>query len=147
MTARGDGMVAGASLYSAPPMARRSRLILLVAALAVVAAACGQQEIDLDEGEQANIERGAQLFLDRCAGCHTLDSAGAEGSAYDVNDRERVDGPNFNTRKEEVNQVLYAIRNGGFSGAIMPENIVTGSEARAVAEFLAKYSGREAVDE
>jgi len=26
----------------------------------------------------------------------------------------------------------------------MPENIVTGREARAVAEFLAKYSGRKA---
>jgi hypothetical protein len=40
-----------------------------------------------------------------------------------------------------VENVLYAIRNGGYSGAIMPENIVVGDEAQAVAEFLAKYSG------
>jgi hypothetical protein len=40
--------------------------------------------------------------------------------------------------------VLYAIRNGGFSGAIMPENIVVGKDAQAVAEFLAKYSGLKA---
>ena len=40
--------------------------------------------------------------------------------------------------------MLFAIRNGGFSGAIMPENIVVGDEAQAVAEFLAKYSGPQA---
>jgi len=40
--------------------------------------------------------------------------------------------------------VLYAIRNGGFSGAIMPENIVLGENAHAVANFLAAYSGRQA---
>ena len=39
--------------------------------------------------------------------------------------------------------MLFAIRNGGFSGAIMPANIVTGEEADAVATFLEKYSGRE----
>ena len=40
--------------------------------------------------------------------------------------------------------MLYAIRNGGFSGAIMPENLVVGSNADAVAAFLAKYSGLKA---
>ena len=40
--------------------------------------------------------------------------------------------------------MLYAIRNGGFSGAIMPENIVVGKEANDVAAFLAKYAGRSA---
>ena len=29
--------------------------------------------------------------------------------------------------------MLYAIRNGGFSGAIMPENIVIGQDAKDVA--------------
>ncbi len=56
----------------------------------------------------------------------------------------RTNGPNFNIRKENVEQVLYAIRNGGFSGAIMPENIVVGQEAKQVAEFLATYSGLKA---
>jgi hypothetical protein len=40
--------------------------------------------------------------------------------------------------------VLYAIRNGGFSGAIMPENVVVGENAKAVAAFLAQYSGLKA---
>jgi hypothetical protein len=69
---------------------------------------------------------------------------GAQGSATSVNNRVRTNGPNFNFRKENVEQVLYAIRNGGFSGAIMPENIVLGEDAQAVASFLAQYSGRQA---
>jgi hypothetical protein len=40
--------------------------------------------------------------------------------------------------------VLYAIRNGGFSGAIMPENIVVGNDAQDVAAFLSKYAGTPA---
>ena len=75
--------------------------------------------------------KGAELFAQRCSGCHTLDVVGTQGSATKVRDRERVDGPNFNTRQEEVDYVLYAIRNGGCSGAIMPENIVVGEDAQA----------------
>jgi mono/diheme cytochrome c family protein len=88
--------------------------------------------------------RGAVLFRDHCSGCHTLSVVGAEGSATSIKDRVRTNGPNFNIRKENVEQVLYAIRNGGFSGAIMPENIVLGDDAQAVASFLAQYSGRQA---
>ena len=53
-------------------------------------------------------------------------------------------GPNLNARRETEDQVLYAIRNGGFSGAIMPQNIVVGEDAEAVAEFVAEYAGRDA---
>ena len=43
-----------------------------------------------------------------------------------------------------MEQVLYAIRNGGFSGAIMPENLVVGDDAKDIAKFLAQYSGLQA---
>lgn len=86
--------------------------------------------------------RGAVIFAERCGSCHTLAAAGTQGSTFDIADREREDGPNFNDRKENVEDVVYAIQNGGFSGAIMPENIVTGEEMRAVAEFVAKYAGK-----
>ena len=59
-------------------------------------------------------------------------------------DKETTDGPNFNDRREDRDGVLYAIRNGGFSGAIMPENILTGQDAEDVADFLSKYAGRDA---
>jgi mono/diheme cytochrome c family protein len=124
-------------------MARRALLPLLaVAALATVG--CGSQGIDLDPGESQNVQAGAQLFLDRCSGCHSLSAVGAEGSAVNAGDKEHTDGPNFDDRHEDVNGVLYAIRNGGFSGAIMPENIATGQDAQHIAEFLAKYAGRNA---
>lgn len=127
----------------------KRRPTALLAAVAVFAAAalsaCGSAQIDLGPDRQsANVQQGAQLFSQRCSGCHTLDSAGAEGSAYTIGDRERVDGPNFNTRCESRDNVLYAIRNGGYSGAIMPENIVVGDEADKVADFLAQYAGAKA---
>jgi len=126
-----------------PSLKHASKLLPALLACAALTA-CGTQEIELDEGASAQVREGAQLFNDKCSGCHTLESAGAQGSAVQVRDRERVDGPNFNTRPEQKDAILYAIRNGGYSGAIMPENIVVGEEAEAVAEYLAQYAGRDA---
>jgi mono/diheme cytochrome c family protein len=126
-------------------MPRRScprLLALAVAAAALGAGACGEQGIQVAESDQ-NYE-GAQIFQQRCSGCHSLDAAGTQGSASDPNGREYVDGPDFDTRQEDVDQVLYAIRNGGFSSGPMPQDIVVGEEARKVAEFVAEYAGGEA---
>ena len=122
---------------------RRLKLLLLPALAASLLAGCGKESITLDDNENDRIRDGALIFNDKCSGCHTLESAGTQGSAVNVRDRERTDGPNFNTRPETVDAILYAIRNGGFSGAIMPENIVTGADADHVADFLAKYAGSE----
>ena len=84
-------------------------------------------------------DRGAQLFAERCAGCHTLAAAGTHGSVG-----ERISGPNLNYRKETKDTVLYAIRNGGFSGALMPQNIAVGKDAENIAAFVAKYAGKKA---
>jgi mono/diheme cytochrome c family protein len=113
---------------------------VLICALAL--SACGSQGISI--AKTSPYYRGAVLFRDHCSGCHTLAVVGAEGSASQISNRVRTNGPNFNFRKEDVEQVLYAIRNGGFSGAIMPENIVLGDDAQAVASFLAQYSGLKA---
>jgi mono/diheme cytochrome c family protein len=113
---------------------------ILCAAVAAVAVGCGG-EIGVPEGSADR--RGAQLFNERCSGCHSLDSANAYGSKAPGSKQggERTNGPNFNIRKESRADVLYAIRNGGFSGAIMPANIVVGDDAEAIADFLSKYSG------
>ncbi len=123
----------------------RLKQLLLLAPAASLLAACGTQQINLDRADRGNarISEGARIFADRCGGCHTLDEVGTHGSAIDVRNRERPDGPNFNTRREDKDAILYAIRNGGFSGAIMPANIVVGEDAEAVADFLAQYSGKE----
>src|SRR2546430_4267753 len=106
-----------------------------------VLTACGSSSIKISKSSPDY--RGAVLFRERCAGCHSLSVVGAEGSATNIKNRVSTNGPNFDVRRENVEQVLYAIRNGGFSGAIMPENIVLGQDANAVASFLAQYSGRK----
>lgn len=116
--------------------------VLATLALASALGACGTQSNDvLTSNASARVKTGSQLFVAHCAGCHTLSKVGAEGGATKIRDQERVDGPNFDQRKECVTNALYAIRNGGYSGAIMPENIVTGGDADAVAAFLQQYSG------
>lgn len=81
------------------------------------------------------------LFAERCSGCHTLGAAGTQGSG---NRTLRNQGPNFDQREVTYSDALFAIRNGGFSGAIMPQNIVVGDDAKAVARFLDEWSGSEA---
>ena len=114
----------------------------MVAALAAVGSGCGS-EIEVAENDP--LHRGAVLFRERCSGCHTLEAAAAQGSkpARQTDSGERTNGPNFNTRSESYEDVLFAIRNGGFSGAIMPANIVVGKDAEDVSRFVAEYAGRE----
>ena len=100
--------------------------------------ACGTGGIQVADTDPSYA--GAQLFAQRCSGCHSLDAAGAQGSANRV---LRNQGPNLNQRVESANDVMYAIRNGGFSGAIMPQNILVGDDAQAVADFVAEYSGKD----
>jgi mono/diheme cytochrome c family protein len=126
-------------------MTRSLRRALLLPALALPALAlpaCGSEDISLAKSDPNY--RGAQIFQQRCAGCHTLDVAGTQGSATNVRTRENKDGPNFNQRKESVEDVLYAIRNGGFSSGPMPQDIVVGKDAEQVAKFVAANSGKEA---
>ena len=119
------------------------RPIVLFALLVIVGAlvACGSEGIQLSKDDPDY--EGAQLFVENCSGCHTLKVAGTQGSAVKANKREYKDGPNFDQRKEEKEQVLYAIRNGGFSSGPMPQNILVGEDAEKVADFIAKYSGSE----
>src|SRR5947209_8921724 len=128
-------------------MNRPVKIVLVSLALtgcAALFAACGTQKINTPKAA-ANAHYGAVLFSQRCSGCHTLSYAGARGSASNVRTALQNNGPNFNVRCERpISRVLYAIENGGFSGAIMPQNIVAGADARAVAQFVSQYAGRQA---
>lgn len=113
--------------------------LVLSAALGLSACGFGEQSISVSEDSPSY--RGAELFAANCAGCHTLSAAGAEGTG---NRGTRVMGPNLNQRDVTYESALYAIQNGGYSGAIMPQNIVVGEDAEQVARFLAKYAGSDA---
>ncbi len=116
----------------------RGAFVLIAVAAAAIASGCGSEGVELSSSDPDH--EGAVIFAERCSGCHTLSAAGTQGSA---NRSQRTQGPNFDQRRETVDDVIFAIRNGGFSGAIMPQNIVVGPDAEKVAAFLAKYSGQD----
>ena len=130
-------------------MSRAIRVLLfcaMAAAVAVLIAACGQEKIKVASGSPYHA--GAVLFNQRCAGCHTFSYAVTLGSAANVRTAQPNNGPNFNVRCERpITRVLYAIENGGFSGAIMPQNVVVGQDAIKVAQFVATYAGRQATNQ
>jgi mono/diheme cytochrome c family protein len=115
----------------------------------IVTAACGTERIEVAKNASpgpagGDLYHGAVLFSERCAGCHTLSTAGTHGSAANPRDAQGNSGPNFDQRCERpVDRVLYAIENGGFSGQYMPQNIVVGHDAIDVARFVATYSGSQ----
>jgi hypothetical protein len=112
-------------------------------AVAAIASACGTQHIDVSRSNPS-LYAGAQLFSQRCGGCHTLSYAATHGSAPNIRTAQANSGPNFNFRCERpITRVLYAIQNGGFSGAYMPQNVVVGQDALDVARFVAVYAGRQ----
>ncbi len=130
--------------YDPPRMGRTARYAATLVAAAVVTfvvAACGTQHVGVPKND-ANYTAdtaAAKLFNQRCGGCHTLSYAGTHGSGQNPRTYEAINGPNFNVRCEQpAIRVLYAIVNGGFSGAYMPQNVVVGEQAREVANFVAQ---------
>ena len=111
----------------------------LLAALGLAACGFGEEGVSVSKSDPDHA--GAVLFATHCSGCHTLGAAGTQGTG---NRGLRTQGPSLNQRTETYDDALFAIQNGGFSGAIMPQNIVVGDEAKAVARFVAKYAGGEA---
>ena len=119
-------------------------MLAATAAIAFLGAACGTQRISVPTSQPA-LHEGAVLFQQRCSGFHTHSYAATFGSASNVFTAQFNNGPNFDVRCERpAIRVLYAIENGGFSGAIMPQNIVVGQDAKDVAMFVANYSGHKA---
>ncbi len=118
----------------------RTLSVIIPAALAAIAlGACGSESVSAPTGD-AVADQGGEIFATHCGGCHTLSAAGTEGSGLRT---LRVQGPNFDQRSEKFDDVMFALHNGGFSGAIMPQNIVVGDQATAVARFLSENAGAD----
>ncbi len=136
----GAGIVIGARQYDAR-VVRPVWITATIAAAVLGLTACGFGEQGISVSKDDPTHGGAVLFATHCSGCHTLQAAGTQGTG---NRGERTQGPNLDQRTETVETALYAIRNGGYSGAIMPQNIVVGDEAEQVARFVARYAGQDA---
>ena len=78
-------------------------------------------------------ERGKELFRQTCASCHDLDAVNARG----------VTGPDLDELGQlDRRRVLNAIRNGGTGQRRMPAGLLDGSDAQAVAAYVAKVAGK-----
>ncbi len=102
-------------------------MLLVLLGCACVLGACGTQGVQI--AKDSPYHRGAVLFRDHCSGCHTLSLVGAQGSATSIANRVKTNGPNFNIRKENAEQVLYAIRNGSVPATNIPQSETSGEAA------------------
>ena len=81
----------------------------------------------------AQEKEGKMLFKQSCASCHNLDAVNARGAT----------GPDLDEIGEVSEQrINNAIKNGGTGQNRMPEALLEGAEAEAVAAYVAKVAGR-----
>ena len=107
----------------------------LTLATALLAAGCGTGGI----AKGGDPSQGKQLFQSKCGGCHTLADAGTHGQT----------GPNLDDafgpdRKQGFKQVtIEQVVRDQIELAVppMPKNLVTGSDADAVAAYVAQVAG------
>jgi cbb3-type cytochrome c oxidase subunit III len=109
---------------------------LLVLATAVLAAGCGTGGIS----KAGDPDKGKQLFLAKCGGCHTLADAGTHGTqGPDLDDAfepSRKQGFEEVTIEQVVrDQIELAV-------PPMPQDLVTGADADAVAAYVASVAGK-----
>jgi mono/diheme cytochrome c family protein len=81
----------------------------------------------------ARQEEGKELFIANCESCHTLAAVQAHG----------VTGPNLDELGGlDKARVLQAIERGGTGTGRMPAELLSGSDADAVAAYVAAVAGR-----
>ncbi len=127
--------------------ARRRTALLAVAlcALASVVAGCGALGYTSAKADKAN---GKKLFSAKCGSCHTLADAGTAGNiGPDLDYAFKQDlavGMTEGTIRQVVRaQIAYAITETSTGAPGMPKNLVTGSDAKDVAAYVASVAGRD----
>ena len=109
---------------------------LLALATALLAAGCGTGGIS----KSTDRDRGKDLFLGKCAGCHTLADAGSRGNQ----------GPNLDdafgpSRRQGFDEVtIEQVVRDQIDLAVppMPPDLVEGTDADAVAAYVASVAGK-----
>lgn len=74
---------------------------------------------------------GKDAFVTSCGACHTLADAGTESNV----------GPNLDTLKPNAQAVQDAIAGGGAGTGMMPPNLLSGDDAKQVADYVAAATG------
>jgi mono/diheme cytochrome c family protein len=121
------------------------RVIWLIAAVAASAAVVGMSGCDL--GPEADLERGQQLFTQKCGTCHALTGAGTSatvGPDLDYAFREaRADGMDADTIEGVVESQVENPRPASpeQTDVYMPADLVTGDDLNDVAAYVASVAG------
>lgn len=118
---------------------RVSALALVALALAALAlAGCGGDDGGEEAAETPPAETGAgaaaasgeAVFTANCAGCHTLEAAGASGQV----------GPDLDELQPDADRVAEQVRNGGGGMPAFADQL-TDEEIQAVADYVAENAG------
>jgi mono/diheme cytochrome c family protein len=122
------------------PARNRALLAVLVPIAAVLAVtACGRDEADLSNGK-------AQ-FVQKCGSCHGLDRAGTQGQTGPDLDAAFRGALRAGMNRETVQGVVRDQIANVRRGSQMPEDLVTGKDARDVAAYVAFAANRTGEDE
>ena len=112
--------------------------------LALAAAGCGSGVGSAVSGN-ADRTHGKQLFIERCAACHTLSEANAQGKIgpnLDLAFRPSLrQGFKDSTIRQVVADQIKYPGDYGKTGPTMPANLVTGSDVDDVADYVAAVVG------
>jgi cbb3-type cytochrome c oxidase subunit III len=114
---------------------RPAAVSVLVVATALLAAGCGTGGI----AKGGDASAGKPIFQAKCGGCHTLADAGTHGQTGP--DLDDAFGPD---RKQGFKQVtIEQVVRDQIELAVppMPQNLVTGADADAVAAYVAQVAG------
>lgn len=129
---------------------KRSTLVMFGIAAVLFAVLIPAWAISREGGEDASpqkvpasLEEGKELFVTNCGSCHTLYKAGTDGVVGP--DLDELLAPPSPTDPDPATispRVLSAIENG-VSGR-MPADILSGAQAKEVAEFVGHCAGSPA---
>ncbi len=97
---------------------------------ATLAACGGADEESVTPPSDATASDGRELFAQRCAACHSLADAKANGTV----------GPNLDEVRPSAQRVEGKVRNGG-GGMPAFEGQLSDSQIRAVASYVAEVAG------
>jgi mono/diheme cytochrome c family protein len=118
---------------------RRLLALFAVVAAAAAAAGCGREH-------NADLVNGKELYVQKCASCHALNRANANGvvgpDLDDAFDAAREDGMNEKTIEGVVRRQIANVRRS----SQMPANLVTGTDAQDVAAYVAAVAGKPGQD-
>ena len=133
-TTRINAFSAALGRLTAPlPRPRTPAVLVAATALVLVAAGCGEEEPDLINGKQ--------LFVEQCGTCHALERAGTQAAQGPDLDSAfgpaKADGLGEQTVQGVVRDQIANVR----QGSMMPEDLVTGADARDVAAYVAEVAG------